>query len=77
MRLNDAIRSELKKLCLDNGITEYELAKKSGVKRNTLNNFMNLELRYISLNKLYRLIRVFDLSLSKFFSDSIFKDVSL
>ena len=46
MRLNDAIRSELKKLCLDNGITEYELAKKSGVKRNTLNNFMNLELIY-------------------------------
>lgn len=75
MILNDAIRDKIRRLCESNKISEYELAKRSGVKRNSISNFMNIKSRYLKLATLIKIISVFDLSLSSFFSDPTFQDI--
>ena len=75
MMLNDAIRQKIKSLCESNHLSVYELAKRSGIERNSISNFMNIEERYMTLTTLIRIIKVFDLNLSTFFADPIFRDI--
>ena len=75
MELSEAIKKRINGLLKEQNIKKYDLCIKSGIAFSTLSSFMN---KYYALPKLDTLLHIcegFDITLSEFFNDIVFKDV--
>lgn len=75
MELSEAVLKRIKSLLIENDMSVYTLSMKGGIPYSTLNDFMNRKTKIIKLETLLHVCEGFNISLEKFFSDEIFKDV--
>ena len=75
MYLSDAVRKRIKFYLDKNNMTLWALFKYSGVPMSTLAAFMSGRTELIKLDTLLHICEGFDITLTEFFQDDIFKDV--
>lgn len=75
MTLNEAVRERIKSLCKENNITINALASKAGMPRTTLKNIMYRTSKNTGIMTIYLICDAIGISLSEFFSDSLFESV--
>ncbi len=67
MTLKVAIAKRIKELLNKNGITQYELYKRSGVPQSTISTILNSEIKTVRLSTLYDICSGLNIELSTFF----------
>lgn len=75
MYLSDAVRERIKFYLEKNNMSLWALFKASGVPMSTLAAFMSRRTELIKLDTLLHICEGFDITLTDFFEDKIFKDV--
>lgn len=75
MYLSDAVRERIKFYLEKNNMSLWALFKASGVPMSTLAAFMSRRTELIKLDTLLHICEGFDITLTDFFEDNIFKDV--
>ena len=75
MTIKDAVILRFKEICKERNIKYNELATMSGVTPSTVYSMLNEERRDITITTIKKLCDGLDISLSKFFSDSIFDEL--
>ncbi len=76
MTLTEAIGIRIKNLLQERGWTQYQLEKRGGVSRSTVNLIVNGHVRSAKLDTLYQIVATFGISLAEFFDDPIFAEVT-
>ena len=74
--LSNAISQKLKKLLNDRNMSQYELCKIGGIPRTTINNVFNNRKKRVSVETVYQICSTFGITLSEFFNDDLFNDIS-
>lgn len=72
MKLNKAISLRLKELLDEQNMTQYELFKRSGVPRSTINNIVNLSYNSVKLRIIYEICSGLNISITDFFNSPLF-----
>lgn len=75
MYLSDAVRKRIQFYLDKNNMSLWSLFKYSGVPMSTLAAFMSKRTELIKLDTLLHICEGFDITLTEFFKDDIFKDV--
>ena len=75
MKLGEAVALRIKTLLHERKLTQYELAKLSGVSRQTISTVIKGQRNQVSLKTVCRIAVAFGMSPSQFFDDTIFKDL--
>ena len=75
MYLSDAVRERIEFYLEKNNMSLWALFKASGVPMSTLAAFMSRRTELIKLDTLLHICEGFDITLTDFFEDKIFKDV--
>lgn len=75
MKIKDAIVKRFQSICSERNITYNELANLSGVTPSTVYSMMDNHRHDLSIITIKKLCDGLDLSLSDFFTDSLFDDV--
>lgn len=75
LKIKDAIVKRFQSICSERNITYNELANLSGVTPSTVYSMMDNHRRDLSIITIKKLCDGLDLSLSDFFTDSLFDDV--
>ncbi len=73
MPLNEAVSRRLLELLQERNMTQYQLHIKSGVPKSTIGNIINRSYDSVKLRVIYELCQGLEISLTEFFSTSIFK----
>ena len=73
MRLEDAIILRIEQLCIERGMTKYDLFKASGVPQTTLTSIKKKRSASVKIITLYNICEGFEISLEEFFSSPLFK----
>lgn len=68
MKLNEATLKRIDELRAQRGWTYYELAKVSGVSKNTFYNYKREPDKYLTLHTCCKILGAFDMSFSQFSS---------
>lgn len=77
MSVNDAVALRVTKLLKENGISQYRLEQKSGVFHGAMNRIISGQNKTVTLTTLYKLARGFDITLSEFLDDEVFRSDEL
>lgn len=77
MTLRVAIAKRIKELIDKNGITQYELYKRSGVPQSTISTILNSEIKTVRLSTIYDICSGLNIELSDFFDCDYLKINSL
>ena len=72
MKLGDAVILRIEQLCLEKGMTKYDLFKSSGVPQSTLTSIKKKRSGSAKLITLYWICEGFNISLEEFFSSPLF-----
>ena len=72
MKLEDAVILRIEQLCLERGMSKYELFKMSGVPQSTLTSIKKKRCKSTRVSTIYELCEGFDISLAEFFSSPLF-----
>ncbi len=72
MKLEDAVILRIEQLCLEKGMTKYDLFKASGVPQTTLTSIKKKRSGSVKLITLYRICEGFEMSLKEFFTSPLF-----
>lgn len=75
MQLSDAIRLKVNNLIKDNNVNVWYICKNTGIPCSTLTTFLNGKTKLLKIDTLLHICEAFDITLSDFFKDDIFKDV--
>lgn len=75
MSLSDAIRERIKFYQKKKGMSLWALFKSSGVPMSTLAAFMSKRTELIKLDTLLHICEGFEITITEFFEDDIFKEV--
>ena len=75
MYLSDAVRERIKYYHDKNGMSLWALFKASGVPMSTLAAFMSKRTELIKLDTLLHICEGFQITITEFFEDDIFKEV--
>ena len=75
MYLSDAVRERIKYYQKKNGMSLLALFKASGVPMSTLAAFMSKRTELIKLDTLLHICEGFQITITEFFEDDIFKEV--
>lgn len=75
LKIKDAVVKRFQSICSERNITYNELANLSGVTPSTVYSMMDNHRRDLSIITIKKLCDGLDLSLSDFFTDSLFDDV--
>ena len=75
MTLSDAIRERIRFYQKKNGMSLWSLFKASGVPMSTLAAFMSKRTELIKLDTLLHICEGFEITITEFFEDDIFKEV--
>lgn len=73
MELKDAIKNRINTLCTEKGITIIELANLSGLRCSTIYSIISGKSNNPSFSTIKKICNGFEISLSDFFNDEIFK----
>lgn len=76
MTLTEAIGIRIKKLLEERGWTQYQLEKRGGVSRSTVNLIVNGHVRSAKLETIYQIVATLGISMAEFFNDPIFEEVT-
>ena len=72
MTSQKAIATRTSKLMLQQNISQYELAKRMGVDKNTVKHILKNEYKRIKLDTVFKLAQAFNMSLIAFLDDELF-----
>lgn len=72
MTSQKAIATRTSKLMLQQNISQYELAKRMGVDKNTVKHILKNEYKSIKLDTVFKLAQAFNMSLISFLDDELF-----
>lgn len=72
MTSQKAIATRTSKLMLQQNISQYELAKRMGVDKNTVKHILKNEYKSIKLDTVFKLAQAFNMSLIAFLDDELF-----
>ena len=72
MKLEDAVILRIEQLCLEKGMTKYDLFKASGVPQTTLTSIKKKRSGSVKLITLYWICEGFEMSLKEFFTSPLF-----
>ena len=76
MQLNEAVSKRLIELLDEYDMTQYQLYKKSGVPKSTINNLVSCTYP-MKLRIIHELCQGFEIDLSEFFSSPLFSESNL
>lgn len=74
MKLSEAIRKRIKYYLDKNNMNTWALCKSSGIPCSTISTFMTKRTELIKLDTLLHICEGFNVTLSEFFDDDIFKN---
>lgn len=77
MQLNEAVSKRLIELLDEYDMTQYQLYKKSGVPKSTINNLVSCTYPSMQLRIIHELCQGFEIDLSEFFSSPLFSESNL
>ena len=77
MQLNEAVSKRLIELLDEYDMTQYQLYKKSGVPKSTINNLVSCTCPSMKLRIIHELCQGFEIDLSEFFSSPLFSESNL
>lgn len=77
MQLNEAVSKRLIELLDEYDMTQYQLYKKSGVPKSTINNLVSCTYPSMKLQIIHELCQGFEIDLSEFFSSPLFSESNL
>ena len=75
MLLSDAVRNRIKFYQKKKGMSLWALVKASGVPMSTLAAFMSKRTELIKLDTLLHICEGFEITITEFFEDDVFKEV--
>lgn len=75
MLLSDAIRKRIKFYQKQKGMSYYAIFKASGVSITTISQFMKNKNKLIQLDTLLHICEAFNITITEFFEEDIFKEV--
>ena len=75
MKLTKAISLRVRELLNQNNFSQYELFKRGGVPRSTVNNVVNNNKKRVSTETVYQICSTLNISLKEFFDSPIFDEV--
>lgn len=75
MLLSDAVRNRIKFYQKKKGMSLWALFKASGVPMSTLAAFMSKRTELIKLDTLLHICKGFEITITEFFEDDVFKEV--
>jgi DNA-binding Xre family transcriptional regulator len=75
MQLSDGIRLKVNNLIKDNDVNIWYICKNLGIPCSTLITFFNGKTSLIKIDTLLHVCEAFNITLSDFFADEIFKDI--
>ncbi|MEG1752070.1 MAG: helix-turn-helix transcriptional regulator [Clostridia bacterium] len=68
MKLKNAIAKRIKEIINNEGISQYELFKRTGVPQSTISTILNTEIKTVKMSTLYELCSGLEIELSDFFN---------
>lgn len=77
MQRNQAVRVRLSQLLQEKRMTQYQLFRKSGVPKSTINNVIRGNYTTMKLSILHELCQGLGISLSTFFTSPVFDEENL
>ena len=77
MTVNDAVAMRISKLLREKGISQYRLEQESGIQHGSMQCIMNGRNKTVTLSTVILLAKGFDMSLSEFLNDDIFRSEDL
>ena len=77
MQLNEAVSKRLIELLDEYDMTQYQLYKKSGVPKSTINNLVSCTYPSMKLRIIHEPCQGFEIDLSEFFSSPLFSESNL
>lgn len=77
MNLSEAIAIRIREILKQKKISQYKLRLNTGVSKTTLTSILNCKYKSINLKSLFLIIRALNLSISEFFSSSLFSKDNL
>lgn len=77
LQLNEAVKERLSQLLTQRNMTQYQLFKKTGVPKSTINNIANCNYLSMHLRVIHELCQGLDVSLSEFFASPLFEESNL
>lgn len=75
MTLSEAVKKRITQLASERKITLHKLSLQSGISYSTLSSFINGKCKNPNLATILHVCEGFQIELSEFFADEIFKDV--
>ena len=77
MTVNDAVAKRISELLHEKGISQYRLEQASGIQHGSMQCIMNGRNKTVTLTTVMMLARGFDMSLTEFLDDEIFRSKEL
>lgn len=77
MYLNEAVAKQIKELCEENSMTQYQLFLSSGVPSSTLSTIMSCTYPSMKLRIIYEICEGFGITMEEFFHSPLFKRENL
>lgn len=75
MQLSNAIKQRINNLIKDNNVNIWYICKNTGIPCSTLTTFLNGKTKLLKIDTLLHICESFNITLSQFFDDEMFKDV--
>lgn len=76
MKLVEAVGKRVEQLLEERNMTQYALAKKGGIPRQTVSIVVKGIHDKLALDTVYQIAATLEITLEEFFADSIFNDLS-
>ncbi len=70
---DDLIIKRINELLIDKNMTAYKVSKNGGMNPSTLNNILSGKFKDIRFSTIIKICNGFNISISKFFNDKLFK----
>ena len=77
MTVNDAVAKRISKLLREKGMSQYRLEQESGIQHGSMQCIMNGRNKTVTLSTVILLARGFNISLTEFLDDEIFRSEHL
>lgn len=77
LQLNQAVSKRLTELLAERGMTQYQLAMKSGIPKSTIGNLVNCTYPSMKLRIIHELCQGMNISLCDFFASPLFMEENL
>jgi transcriptional regulator with XRE-family HTH domain len=76
MRLVEAVGLRIENLLKERKMTRYKLAKNGGIPRQTIAAIVQAKNKTVSLNIIFQIADTLGITLTEFFDDPLFKEVT-